>query len=115
LFSQQLIISHNVTRAQLDKHAPWHKQDVTRISKVFIRVRYPEFILLCTLTNFYPQSKAQVPFLRRFASDWATAQIVRLQLKNRRAYKRRLDLPEDADIIEESGNDDGAEGEDMEE
>ena len=43
---QQLIISQNVTRAQLDKHAPWHKQDVTRISKVFIRVRHPVLILV---------------------------------------------------------------------
>jgi hypothetical protein len=64
-------------------------------------------------TNFHPQSKAQVPFLRRFAADWATAQIVCLQLKNRRAYKKRLSLPEDADTIEESGDDDDGEGEDM--
>ena len=43
------------------------------------------------------QSKAQVPFLRRFAADWATAEIVRIQLKNRRAYAKRVNLPEDVD------------------
>lgn len=96
-------------------HAPWHKQDVTRISKVFIHVCCPASIyFLHTLTYFYPQSKSQVLFLRRFAADWATAQIVRLQLKNRHAYKRRLNLPEDADGIEESGSKINGEG-DMDE
>jgi len=61
-------------------------------------------VYACTSTSFYivsdsdsliHQSKAQVPFLRRFAADWATAEIVRIQLKNRRSYAKRVNLPED--------------------
>lgn len=43
------------------------------------------------------QSKAQVPFLRWFATDWATAEIVRIQLKNHCSYAKRVNLPEDID------------------
>lgn len=44
------------------------------------------------------QARKQVPYLRRFARDWATAEIVRLILKNRRDYSKKMDLREDVEL-----------------
>jgi len=69
-----------VMNAQRDKHAPWqniNKISYARMLSSFCIVSYPDF------PHPNIQSTAKVPFLRWFASDWETAEIVRIQLKNR--------------------------------
>jgi len=69
--------------------------------------------VLCSDSDRHPKSKAQVPFLKRFAADWATAEIMRLQLKNRRAYAKRLNLPEDVGNQDEDEDEDEVIGDDI--
>ena len=80
-----------MTKAQLDKRAPWPKQDISKISKVFIRVCCLHFVLFRTLISLIAV-KSSSPI-----SEAATAEIVRIQLENRCAYAKRVNLPEDVD------------------
>lgn len=59
-------------------------------------VRFPH-------SNVYSKARRRIPYLRRYARDWATAECVRLTLKNTRGYDRQLSLTEDVALNVSNG------------
>jgi len=74
------IVADTVQSAKLDRFASFRNQDTARLSQIYIVAR------------------KQVPYLRRFARDWATAEIVQLILKNKWDYSKKMDLREDVEL-----------------
>ena len=84
---------------RLNLAVPLNKQNPSEVLNVFVLVSHPscysdalvylnfegEFYL--SLEFVYPQARQRVPFLRRFAGDWALQDIVRLHLKNVREHR----------------------------
>jgi len=73
-------VADTVKSAKLDCFASFRNQDTTRLSQIYIVAR------------------KQVPYLRQFARDWATAEIVQLILKNKWDYSKKMDLREDVEL-----------------
>jgi hypothetical protein len=86
-----------VHTARLDMKLDYRKQSVTSLGNLFSVVRVTRRIFH-TPANSADQARDVHPYLARFENDWATGDIVKQYLRNRRKYMAR----QSKQIVEES-------------
>ncbi|TBU31205.1 hypothetical protein BD311DRAFT_752850 [Dichomitus squalens] len=78
--SIQRTVRDLIGRAGLDYHSIWRQQPKAVIGKV------------------YRVARGRQPYLRRFVNDWATEEMVKQYLRNRRAYARRQGFADENNV-----------------
>jgi hypothetical protein len=72
----------------LDTKLDYRKQNVTNLGNLFTVVRVTEWVVHMP-ADYTDQARDVHPYLARFENDWATADIVKQYLRNRRKYVAR--------------------------
>lgn len=76
-----------VHTARLDMKLDYRKQNVSNLGNLFTVVRLNRWMVRASAN--YEQARDIHPYLARFENDWATADIVKQYLRNRRKYVAR--------------------------
>ncbi|KZV98456.1 hypothetical protein EXIGLDRAFT_700982 [Exidia glandulosa HHB12029] len=87
----QRTIRRCIDKAGLRDDAPFRTQDIGKLGNVY---------------KARPHAREKHPYLRRFVNDWATAEFVKMLLKNRRAQLTRRTRRESAADDVDMENDD---------
>ncbi|KAJ7855219.1 hypothetical protein B0H13DRAFT_2578096 [Mycena leptocephala] len=85
------LVHENVIRANLDVRQIYRKQDPAKLAAVFKLVRIPHVAIRISLTIPSKTRKGDEYLTeKRFPLNWATAEMVKQFLRNRRRYKVRM-------------------------
>lgn len=85
-----------VLRSQINWELPWGEIPASEKAKLFNVVSTFDFFWRLSLKDGY-QARERHPILARYANDWATADIVRRYMKNKRGHHYKngwLDVPD---------------------